>query len=70
MTSQPMRRRVGMRLKAFRVKRGLSQEALAKQAGISRGYLLRLEAGRQDPTVGMLEKLAKALKVKLGRLLE
>ncbi len=69
MTSQPMRRQVGMRLKAFRVKRGLSQEALAKQAGISRGYLLRLEAGRQDPTVGMLEKLAKALKVKVGALL-
>ncbi len=58
-----------MRLKAFRVKRGLSQEALARQAGISRGYLLRLEAGRQDPTVGMLEKLAKALKVKVGALL-
>jgi transcriptional regulator with XRE-family HTH domain len=48
----------------------MSQDALAKRAGISRGYLLRLEAGRQDPTLGILTKLAKALKVKVGELLE
>ncbi len=64
------RRRFTVRLRALRTKRGMSQEALAKKAGISRGYLLRLEAGRQDPTLGILTKLAKALKVKVGELLE
>lgn len=59
-----------MKLKALRVKQGMSQELLAKKAGISRGYLLRLEAGRQDPTLGTMTKLAKALKVKMGELLE
>jgi transcriptional regulator with XRE-family HTH domain len=40
------------------------------KARISREYLWRLESGRQDPTLGTLEKLAKALKVKVTELLE
>jgi XRE family transcriptional regulator of biofilm formation len=59
-----------MKLKTLRVKQGFSQETLAKKAGLSRGYLLRLEAGRQDPTLGTMTKLAKALKVTVGELLE
>jgi transcriptional regulator with XRE-family HTH domain len=48
----------------------LSQKALATKAKISRGYLLRLEAAEQDPTLGVLERLAKALGVPVTRLLE
>jgi transcriptional regulator with XRE-family HTH domain len=58
------------RLTRFREERGLSQTALAAKARISREYLWRLESGRQDPTLGTLEKLAKALKVKVTKLLE
>jgi transcriptional regulator with XRE-family HTH domain len=57
------------RLRQFRNERGLSQRSLAEKAGISREYLARLETGRQDPTLSTLEKLAKALGVKVGRLL-
>ena len=70
MTMHPTRRRLSVRLKALRIKRGMTQEALAKKAGISRGYLLRLEAGRQDPSLSTLTSLAKALKVKVGDLLK
>jgi transcriptional regulator with XRE-family HTH domain len=49
---------------------GGAQEALAKRAGISRAYLSRLEMGLHDPPLSMLEKLAKALKVKVTMLLE
>ncbi len=70
MTMHPTRRRFTVRLKALRIKRGMTQEALAKKAGISRGYLLRLEAGRQDPSLSTLTSLAKALKVKVGDLLK
>jgi transcriptional regulator with XRE-family HTH domain len=59
-----------MRIKKLRESRAFSQEELAKRAGISRGYLARLETARQDPTLSTLEKLAKALRVKVGRLLE
>ena len=48
----------------------MSQLALAKKAKISRGYLLRLEAAEQDPTLGVLERLARALGVPVAKLLE
>lgn len=59
-----------MRIRARREKLGLSQAELAKRAGLSRGYLIRVEAARQDPTLGTLEKLAKALRVKLADLVK
>ena len=48
----------------------MSQEQLAEKAGLSRGYLAPLETARQDPTLSTLERLAKALRVKVTRLLE
>ena len=57
------------RLKYWRKRRGMSQEELAKRAGVGRSYLARLETARQDPTLSTLEKLAGALRVKVARLL-
>ena len=48
----------------------MSQAELAKQARITREYVNKLEAGRYDPTVGVVTKLAKALGVPLTELLE
>ncbi len=59
-----------MRLKQLRADRAMSQEALAKKAGISRVFVARLETGKQDPTLTTLAKLAKALTVTVGKLLE
>jgi transcriptional regulator with XRE-family HTH domain len=59
-----------MRLKRARKKKRMSPTALATEAGISREYVRKLEAGRSDPTVGMLQRLAKALGVPVTRLLE
>jgi transcriptional regulator with XRE-family HTH domain len=59
-----------MRLRRLRAGQGMTQEILAKKAGISRVYVARLETGKQDPTLTTLKKLAKALKVKVGGLLE
>ncbi len=63
-------RRTAMKLKKLRSERGLSQRALAERAGISREYLARLETARQDPTLTTLEKLARALRVDVTRLLK
>ncbi len=62
--------RLAARLKAWRTRRGLTQKQLAARAKISHGYLARLETGRQDPTLGILEKLARALRIKVERLVE
>jgi transcriptional regulator with XRE-family HTH domain len=59
-----------MRIKILREGQKISQEELAARSGISRGYLARLETGRHDPTITTLEKLAKALKVPVGKLLK
>ena len=58
-----------MRLKRLRISKGLSQAALAKKARITREYVNKLEAGRYDPTVGVLQRIAKALDVPVGELL-
>jgi transcriptional regulator with XRE-family HTH domain len=52
---------VARNLRRLRVKLGLSQEALAVDAGIDRTYVSRLERGLENPTVGVLERLSIAL---------
>lgn len=48
----------------------MSQETLARRAGLSRTYVTRLELGQQDPSLSTLVALAKALKVSLGELVQ
>jgi transcriptional regulator with XRE-family HTH domain len=60
---------IGMRLKTIRETKGMSQDKLAKRAKVTREYVNRLEAGRYDPTVGVLQRLAKALGVPVTDLL-
>ena len=45
----------------------MSRTALAKKARISCEHLSRLEAGRCDPSVGVVQRSAKALGVSLTR---
>lgn len=68
MTTTP--KRLGLRLKQLRTARGLSQDALAKHARITREYVNKLEAGRYDPTISVVQRLAKALKVPVVELLK
>jgi transcriptional regulator with XRE-family HTH domain len=67
----PTPRQIGRRLKALRTKQGLSQYALAQatKPPVSREYIRQLEAGTSDPTIGMLQRLAKALGVPVTELL-
>lgn len=61
--------RMAKRLKALRQERGWTQSELAARAGVHRSFIAKLEAGRQDPALTTLEKLAKALRVKVTTLL-
>ncbi len=58
-----------MKLTKLRKAKGFSRYELAKRARISRVYVTKLEAGRSDPTVGMLTRLARALGVPVTELL-
>ena len=56
-------------VRAFRDHRGLTAEALAASAGISRAYLSQIEAGSRKGTAATLKKLAKALGVDVDLLI-
>jgi transcriptional regulator with XRE-family HTH domain len=61
---------IAKNVKRLREKRGLTQEALAAKVDINRVYLARIETAVQAPSLDVLERLAKALKVKAAKLLE
>lgn len=61
---------LGRNIRRLREEAGLSQEQLAFDAGMKRSYLSDMERGVRNPTVRALGRLAEALKVKPGLLLE
>lgn len=63
-------RQMGLRLQRLRKARDLTRQELAAKAGISRESVRLLEAGRFDPTLGMLTKLSRALGVRLADLVK
>ena len=63
-------KRLGMTVKRLRLKRGLTQEALAKKVNVHRIYLAQIEGQAKTPSLRVLERLARALKVKVSELLE
>nr|WP_316628206.1 helix-turn-helix transcriptional regulator [uncultured Brevundimonas sp.] len=54
---------VGANIRRLRKERGLSQEALAGEAGLAMRHLGRIERGEGNPTVAVLGKLADVLGV-------
>lgn len=60
------RRRVAWNIRRARVAKNLAQEALAVDAEIDRTYVSRLERGRENPTVAVLERIAAALDVPIA----
>jgi len=57
---------VAWNLRRVRVKRGLSQERLAFDAGVDRSYLGGLERQEENPTVDVLDRLASALSIPIS----
>jgi transcriptional regulator with XRE-family HTH domain len=65
-----IRRRLAKNLKRLRQERGLSQEKFAFEVDIHRTYISDLERGARNPTITLVEKLARYLKVPAGDLLD
>ena len=63
-------KRLGANLKRLRNAAGLSQENFAHDADLNRTYVSDLERGARNPTIRVVDKLAKALGVGLGDLLD
>lgn len=52
----------------WRARRGLTQAALAKDAGVAQGFVSEIEAGKKTGDVKTLQRIAVALKVSLNDL--
>ena len=57
--------RFGLKVKQYRKSKGLSQEKLANLAEIDRTYLPTIEKGERNVSIEVVERLAKALNVKI-----
>ena len=65
-----VRKLVGANVNRVRRDRDLSQEELAFECGVHRTYISGVERGIRNPTVVVLDKIARALKVPASRLLD
>ena len=62
--------KVSRNLRAARLAKKLTQQALAAEAGLSTSFISMLERGRRSPPLDTLEALAGALGVRPTALLE
>ena len=60
---------IGKRIKTLRDERGLSQVKLASAVGVAKATILRIEAGKQNPSAKLLGRIAKELNVSADYLL-
>ncbi len=60
---------LGAVLRETRVRRGMSQQALADKAALSRNFVAQIERGESTPTVATVSRLAAALATTVGELL-
>jgi len=59
---------LGIAIKTERCARGISQEKLAERAGLHRTYVSDVERGSRNPSIGSVEKLARALEISVSSL--
>lgn len=55
------RARIGWNLKRLRAERGITQEDFANDSGFDRGYISGVERGVRNPSIDVLERIARAL---------
>ncbi len=61
-------KKVGRRIQKRRQEIGLTQEELAEKVNLSRAYIGFIEQGRSTPSLEVLSKIAKTLKVNVSEL--
>ncbi|PIV09327.1 transcriptional regulator [Candidatus Roizmanbacteria bacterium CG02_land_8_20_14_3_00_36_15] len=69
MNNRSIYRRLGKEIIKLRKKNNLSQEQLALDCYIDRSYLADIEKGKANPSLKVLYKIARRLKIKLWQLM-
>ncbi len=63
-------KKFGDKVREERLKKELSQEQLADLAGVHRTYIGMIERAEKNITLENIERLAKALRIPLSKLME
>ena len=58
----------GAALRRLRLAAGMTQEQLGLEAGVQRNFISLIELGQNQPTIGTILKLARALGLKASEL--
>lgn len=65
-----IRKRIGWNVRRLRAEREVTQEDFATDSGFDRGYISGVERGVRNPSVLVLERIARALGVDVAELFE
>lgn len=63
-----LQQKLGKKLKAYREDSGLTQDKLGELTGLDRSYISDIERGARNPGLKNIERLAKALGIKISDL--
>ena len=63
-----IQKQFGKKVRELRVERGYSQEGFAFECNLHRTYIGCIERGEKNVTIVNIEKIAKALNVKISQL--
>lgn len=66
----PIQKKFGKKVRNFRLQQNLSQERLGELAKVHRTYIGMIERGEKNITLTNIDKIAKALKVRVSDLLD
>lgn len=64
-----IRMKFGEKVKDLRISKGYSQEKLAELSDLDRTYIPGIESGKRNVSLVVIEKIAKAFKIRLSELL-
>jgi transcriptional regulator with XRE-family HTH domain len=67
---EKMGRTVGAQIRRLRLLRKMSVSALARESGVSKAALSKIEAGQGNPTIETIAAIAVALRLPLGDLIQ
>ena len=65
-----LQKTVGRNLRAYRMERGLSQEAFAEVLGVHRTYMGGVERGERNLTLKSVERMAEKLEMEVLELMK
>lgn len=65
-----LQKTVGRNLRAYRMERGLSQEAFAEVLGVHRTYMGGVERGERNLTLKSVERMAEKLEMEALELMK